>query len=177
MSKTTSLTFRLDEDNVKKLRSEADSQGISLNSFINQILKSFLEWHIYEPKVGMVPLSKPVVQELFTKMSKEQMSDIAMRVGKSEVQNAAIFMKGGKIELYSFLSWFENRMKNSSIQMSHTFDEKNRTHTYIMKHDICENWSLYFKEILQYIFNEVLGKRIEISTSYSMLTFKFKQDD
>jgi hypothetical protein len=176
-SKTTSLTFRLDEDNVKKLRSEADSQGISLNSLINQILKSFLEWHIYEPKVGMVPLSKPVVQELFTKMSKEQMSEIAMRVGKSEVQNAAIFMKGGKIDLDSFLSWFENRMRNSSIQMSHTFDEKNRTHTYIMKHDICENWSLYFKEILQYIFNEVLGKRIEISTSYSMLTFEFKQDD
>ncbi|HEY6885836.1 MAG TPA: hypothetical protein VI278_17520 [Nitrososphaeraceae archaeon] len=162
---------------MKKLRSEADGQGISLNSLINQILKSFLEWHIYEPKVGMVPLSKPVVQELFTKMSKEQMSDIAMRVGKSEVQNAAIFMKGGKIDLDSFLSWFENRMRNSSIQMSHTFDEKNRTHTYIMKHDICENWSLYFKEILQYIFNEVLGKRIEISTSYSMLTFEFKQDD
>jgi hypothetical protein len=177
VSKTTSLTFRLDEDNVKKLRSEADNQGISLNSLINQILKSFLEWHIYEPKVGMVPLSKPVVQELFRKMSKEQMMDIATRVGKSEVQNAAIFMKGGKIELYSFLSWFENRMKNSSIQMSHTFDEKNRTHTYIMKHDICENWSLYFKEILQYIFNEVLGKRVDISTSYSMLTFKFKQDD
>ena len=105
------------------------------------------------------------------------MSDIAMRVGKSEVQNAAIFMKGGKIDLDSFLSWFENRMRNSSIQMSHTFDEKNRTQTYIMKHDICENWSLYFKEILQYIFNEVLGKRIEISTSYSMLTFEFKQDD
>jgi hypothetical protein len=177
VSKTTSLTFRLDEDNVKKLRSEADNQGVSLNSLINQILKSFLEWHIYEPKVGMVPLSKPVVQELFRKMSKEQMMDIATRVGKSEVQNAAIFMKGGKIELYSFLSWFENRMKNSSIQMSHTFDEKSRTHTYIMKHDICENWSLYFKEILQYIFNEVLGKRVDISTSYSMLTFKFKQDD
>lgn len=105
------------------------------------------------------------------------MSEIATRVGKSEVQNAAIFMKGGKMDLDSFLSWFENRMKNSSIQMSHTFDEKSRTHTYIMKHDICENWSLYFKEILQYIFNEVLGKRIDISTSYSMLTFKFKQDD
>jgi hypothetical protein len=162
---------------VKRLRSEADSQGISLNSLINQILKSFLEWHIYEPKVGMVPLSKPVVQELFTKMSKEQMSEIAARVGKSEVQNAAIFMKGGRIDLDSFLSWFENRMRNSSIQMSHAFDEKSRIHTYIMKHDICENWSLYFKEILQYIFNEVLGKRIDISTSYSMLTFKFKQDD
>jgi HicB family len=175
--KNRSLTFRIDEDSVKKLRSEAENRGVSLNSLVNEFLKSFLEWHIFEPKVGMVPLAKPVVQELFTKMSKEQILDMAMRLGKSEVQNAAIFMKGGNIELDSFLSWFENRMKNSSIQMSHTFDEKSRTHTYTMKHDINENWSLYFKEILRYIFNEVLGKRIDISTSYSMLTFKFKQED
>jgi HicB family len=176
VSKNQTLTFRIDQDNVKKLRTEAGSQGISLNSLINQILKSFLEWHIFEPKVGMVPLAKPVVEELFTKMSKEQLTDIAMRVGKYELQNAAMFMKGGKMDLDSFLSWFENRMKNSSIQMSHTFNEKDRTHSYIMKHDICENWSLYFKEILLYIFNEVFGKRVDITTSYTMLTFKFKED-
>jgi len=136
-----------------------------------------LEWHIFEPKVGMVPLSKPVVQEIFTKMSKEQIIDMAMRVGKSELQNAAMFMNGGKIDLDSFLSWFENRMKNSSIQMSHVFDQKYRNHTYIMKHDICENWSLYFSEILLYIFNEVYGKRVDITTSYNMLTFRYKQED
>jgi HicB-like protein involved in pilus formation len=176
VSKNQTLTFRIDQDNVKKLRTEAGSQGISLNSLINQILKSFLEWHIFEPKVGMVPLPKPVVEEIFTKMSKEQLTDIAMRVGKHELQNAAMFMKGGKMDLDSFLSWFENRMKNSSIQMSHAFNEKDRTHTYIMKHDICENWSLYFKEILLYIFNEVFGKRVDITTSDTMLTFKFKED-
>lgn len=175
--KSNTLTFRIDRDNVKKLRSEAETQGISLNSLINQILKSFLEWHIFEPKVGLVPLSKPVVEELFTKMSKEQIIDMARHVGKSELQNAAMFMKGGKIDLDSFLSWFENRMKNSSIQMSHVFDEKDRTHIYIMKHDICENWSLYFKEILLYIFNELFGKRVDITASYNMLTFRFKQED
>ena len=102
---------------------------------------------------------------------------MAMRVGKSELQNAAMFMNGGKIDLDSFLSWFENRMKNSSIQMSHVFDQKYRNHTYIMKHDICENWSLYFSEILLYIFNEVYGKRVDITTSYNMLTFRYKQED
>jgi hypothetical protein len=176
-SKSETLTFRIDRDNVKKLRSEAETQGISLNSLINQILKSFLEWHIFEPKVGMVPLSKPVVEELFTKMSKEQIIDIATRVGKNEVENAAMFMKGGKMDLDSFLSWFETRMKNSSIQMSHVFDEKDRTYNYIIKHDICENWSLYFKEIVLYIFNELFGKRVDITTSHTMLTFKFKVDD
>jgi len=170
---TASITFRIEESNIKKLRSEAEGQGVSLNSLVNQILKSFLEWHIFEPKVGMVPIAKPIVQELFTKMSKEQIADIAMRVGKNEVRSAALFMKEGKLDLESFLSWFESRMKNSSIQINHAYDPNNRTYTYVMKHDICENWSLYFKTILEYIFNEVLGKRVYFNTSNTMLTFKF----
>jgi hypothetical protein len=172
---STSLTFRLEEENVKKLRIEAQKQGISLNSFVNQVLKGFLEWYIFEPKVGFVPILKPVVEELFTKMSKEQITQIAANTGKEEVQNAIYFMEG-KIDLESFLSWFENRMKNSSIQVSHSFDRPSRTHTYVVKHDICENWSLYLKQIIEYVFNNVFQKKVELSASYSMLMFRFKEE-
>ena len=172
---SSSLTFRLDEDTITKLRAEAQKQGISLNSFVNQVLKSFLEWHIFEPKVGFVPILKPVVKQLFSKMTKEQIIEIAANTGKEEVQNAIYFMKGN-IDLNSFLSWFENRMKNSSIQVSHTFERASRIHTYVIKHDISENWSSYLKEIIEYIFNNVLQKRVEISLSSSMLAFKFKED-
>ena len=173
--RSNSLTFRLDEDNIARLRAEAQKQGISLNSFVNQVLKSFLDWHIFETKVGFVPILKPVVKELFSKMTKEQIIEMAANTGKEEIQNAVYFMKGN-IDLDSFLSWFENRMKNSSIQVSHTFNRNSRMHTYIIKHDISENWSLYLKEIIGYIFNNVLQKRVEISQSSSMLVFKFKED-
>ena len=141
---------------------------------MNQVLKSFLEWHIYEPKVGFVPILKPVVKQLFSKMTREQIIEMAVDTGKEEVQNAIYFMKGN-IDLNSFLSWFENRMKNSSIQVSHTFERASRIHTYVVKHDISENWSFYLKEIIEYIFNNVLQKRVEISLSSSMLAFKFKK--
>jgi HicB family len=172
---SASLTFRLDEDNVKKLRIEAQKQGISLNSFVNQVLKSFLEWYIFEPKVGFVPILKPVVEQLFSKMTKEQITEIAANTGKEEVQNAVYFMKG-KIDLESFLSWLENRMKNSSIQVSHTFDRHIMHHTYVIKHDICENWSLYLRQIIDYVFNNVFQKKVELSASSSMLVFRFKEE-
>src|SRR5919204_1341047 len=172
---STSLTFRIEEDNIKKLRAEAQKQGISLNSFVNQVLKSFLEWHSFEAKVGFVPILKPVVKELFANVTKQQIIEIAANTGKAEVQNAVYFMKG-KIDLDSFLSWFENRMKNSSVQVSHSFDRYSRTHTYVVKHDICENWSLYLGQIIEYVFNNVFQKKVEISTTYSMLVFNFKED-
>jgi hypothetical protein len=81
----------------------------------------------------------------------------------------------GKLDLDSFLSWLENRMKNSSIQISHTFDRRAMTHTYVVKHDICENWSLYLRQIIDYVFNNVFQKKVELSASSSMLVFKFKE--
>lgn len=125
--------------------------------------------------MGFVPILKPVVEELFTKMTKEQIIEIAANTGNDEVQNAVYFMRG-KVDLDSFLSWFENRMKNSSIQVSHTFDRSSRIHTYVIKHDICENWSFYLKETIEYIFNNALQKKVEVSMSSSMLAFKFKED-
>jgi hypothetical protein len=82
----------------------------------------------------------------------------------------------GKIDLDSFLSWFEARMKYSSIQVSHTLDVNSRMQTYIIKHDISENWSLYLKQLIEYIFNKVLEKKVEVTTSHTTLTFKFRQD-
>jgi hypothetical protein len=157
------------------LRDEAQKQGISLNSLVNQVIKNFFEWHIFEREAGFVPILKPVVRDLYTSMSKEKILQIAANTAYEESENSIYFMKGS-MELNSFLSWFENRMKNSSIQVNHTFDKDRKMHTYVVKHDICENWSLYLKQIIEHILSRVLEKKVEVCTSYTTLTFEFKQD-
>ena len=114
---SASITFRFDSDNIENLQKEAYNRGISLTSLTNQIVKEFFEWHIFEPKIGFVPILKPVVEELFAKMSKEQISQIAANTGKEEFKNAFHFMKG-KIDLDSFLSWFETRMKTRLCRLA-----------------------------------------------------------
>jgi hypothetical protein len=172
----TTVSFRVEIDAFEKLQQEARNRGISLNSLMNHIVKNYFEWHIFEPKVGFVPILKPVVEEVFTAMSKEQIAQIAANSGKGEFENSIHYMKG-RIDLDSFLSWFEARMKNSSIEVSHIYDANSRIHTYVVKHDICLNWSLYLKQVIEYIFNQVLRKKVDVSTSYTTLTFKFKDDD
>jgi hypothetical protein len=113
------------------------------------------------------------IKEIFNKMTKEQIIEIA-NTGKVENTNALCFMKG-RMDLDCFLSWFEDRMKNSSVQMSHTFDDITRIHTYLVKHDICENWSLYIKEIVEHMFDEILERKVEVSVLNTTLTFRFKQ--
>jgi hypothetical protein len=33
---------------------------------------------------------------------------------------------------------------------NHTFDNNSMIHTYVVKHDICENWSLHIKGIIEH---------------------------
>jgi hypothetical protein len=78
-----------------------------------------------------------------------------------------------KLDMDSFLEWFEARMKNSSVQISHIVHES--IHTYTMKHDVCLNWSLCHKTILELIFDKIFKKSIVISISEGSFTITFEK--
>ena len=126
--KTVTMTFRIDESIMNKLRNESEQREVSLNTLVNQILKRFVEWGVFENKVGIIPMPKPIVVELFENMSEDEIIDMAKRVGKNVVKDIALFMKH-EINVDSFLEWFETRMKVSSLEVSH---KKNNQHSYIM---------------------------------------------
>lgn len=164
--KTVTMTFRIEESVMSRLRSESDRKEVSLNTLVNQVLKRYVEWDMYEPKVGMISIARPIVHSLFDRMPKEEVEDMARKVGKGAVHDIALFMKAS-MDLDSFLEWFETRMKNSSIEFSH--DYTNRRHTYVTKHDLGYNWSLFHKMMLELVFNEILGKRVDVSITPTTL--------
>lgn len=167
------MTFRIDDDILHKLRTESEHRETSLNTFVNHIFKRYVEWDMYEAKVGMVPISKPIIVELFGRMTKDQVVELANRIGKNVVRDTALFMQGGDISLNSFISWFEARMRASSVEINHNI--KNNIHTFIIKHDLGENWSLYHSIVLDLIFKEVLAKKVDFDYNVSMISFKFTE--
>ncbi len=54
--KTRSITFRLDSNTVDNLQREADQKEISLNVLVNQVLRRYVKWDTFEPKIGMMPV-------------------------------------------------------------------------------------------------------------------------
>lgn len=170
MKKSDTISFRVDNQVLEKLRKESENQGLSLNVLVNQILKRYTEWDIYESKVGMIPVARPILDSLFKKLSKEEAIELAKKVGSEIVKDIATFMKG-TMNLESFMSWFETRMQMSGFELNH--DVKNDKHTYIIKHDLGDNWSLYHKTVLEIIFRNVLEKPVNVETNPRMITLSF----
>lgn len=171
--KTSTITFRLDENTIKRLRNESGNRQVSTNTLVNQALKQFLDWGMYESTVGFVMINKQVFIHVFGKLSQKEIIRVATRVGKDEVKNMAMFMRG-KMDIQSFLSWFELRMINSSVQVSHIHEDEN-FHRYVMKHELGKNWSVYHKTILELIFEEVFNRKIDVQIDKIMISFEFSE--
>jgi hypothetical protein len=174
--RTSTTTFRIENDVLGKLREESVQQEISLNTFINKILKKYVEQSMFEPRFKIIPMARPVVAEIFRKMSKEEIVNLVRNVTKDTVLDMVLFSKG-KIDLNSFLSWFELRMKSAFVEINRIVDDNNKTCRYIMKHDLGGNWSYFHMVLLQLIFNDLLGMRIDIiGLSDTILIFQFEYD-
>jgi hypothetical protein len=172
IKRTTTMTFRLDSNILQKIYDKAEQDDISINSLVNHILKRYVEWDMYENKSGMVPVSKPVVKDLFGRLSKEEVIDISTKIAKNSVYDLALFMKG-KVDPDSFISWFLSRMKSCSEIAS---TNENGISTFILKHELGENWSLYHKTVIESIFNDFLHKPIHISTTGSTIVMNLENN-
>ena len=170
--KTETMSFRLDSHVLDKLRSESESEGVSLNVLANKIFTRYVDWDMFEPKVGMIPVAKPIVSALFEKLSEQETVDLAKQIGQSIVSDISTFMKGST-DIDSFVSWFVTRMKISDFEINYTI--KDSEHRYIIKHDLVYNWSLYHKTVLELIFNDVFEKKIDVTIKDRMMEVSFEK--
>src|SRR5579863_729267 len=102
--KTSTITFRLDDDTIHRLRDLSKVQEVSTNTLVNQALKRFIDWDVYLPRSGFVILSKPVLKKLFDGLDEKSVVEIASTIGKEGIEDIVLFMRG-KVELTSFISW------------------------------------------------------------------------
>lgn len=171
-NKTTTFTCRIEQGVLQLLEKESEDRGISLNTLMNIVLRNYVEWDFYEPKVGMIPMAKPVVSSLFDMMSEEEISELATNFGKNMIKDITLFMKM-KLDYDTFLIWLETRMKRSFIEFNHTKEKE--VFIYVLKHDLGYNWSLYHKKLLEIIFYEFFRKPIKIEITNSILKFTFSK--
>jgi len=173
--KTRSVTFRLDSTVIDELQSEADNREISLNVLVNQILKRYSEWDRFENKIGMMPVPKVILSSLIDKaISVAKSSGIkdidryrddiikqAAQLAFGLMKDSVLFMKR-QYNLWVVLAVLEEYMKVSGIKADHKI-EGSRKHVFLIQHELGDNWSLFTKELLSLIFQNLANVRAEIS--------------
>ena len=179
--KSQSIIFRLDSHTIDELQREADQNQISLNVLVNQALKRYSDWDRYENRIGMMPVPKAMLTSLIDKavdMAKkngikeedigpfrDQMIKQVAEVAFNILKDAVLFMKK-QYTLWVVLAVLQEYMKVSGINSDHRIG--GRKHVFVIKHELGENWSLFTKELLKLIFENLAETRAEINITANM---------
>jgi hypothetical protein len=175
IEKTRSVTFRLNSSILEGLQREADQKEISLNVLINQILKRYSDWDRYENKIGMMPVPKMMLKTLIDKAIitannggikdvqpyRDEIVRDAAKIAFGLMKESVLFMKKN-YNLWTVLAVLEEYMKVSGINSDLRIDGGGR-HVFIIKHEMGEHWSLFAKELLGLIFENLAKVKAEIS--------------
>ena len=175
--KTRSVTFRLDSSVIDELQTEADNKEISLNVLVNQVLKRYSEWDRFENKIGMMPVPKVILSSLIDKAIsiaktsgikdvdhyRDEIIKQAAHLAFGLMKDSVLFMKR-QDNLWVVLSVLEEYMKVSGIKADHKI-EGSRKHVFIIQHELGENWSLFTKELLALIFQNLANVKADINTT------------
>jgi hypothetical protein len=185
-TRTRSITFRLDPNTVDNLQREADQKEISLNVLVNQVLRRYVKWDTFEPKIGMMPVPKIILSTCFNKAilaanesgmnqdeiesHRDEMIKSAAEISFSLIKDSALLMKR-TYNLWTVLEILQEYMKVSDMKSDHRIEAGNN-HVFVIQHELGENWSLFTKVLLNLIFESLASVRPDVNTTPNTIIAK-----
>jgi len=150
--KTRSITYRLPENLVEELETEAMQKKISQNILVKQILEKYIEWYRFSEKIGMIPVPKGILQTLGEDMDGKDIDEI-INVIFPMIKDTVMFMKGG-YDLKRCIETLEEYMRASGMKSDHRIEGE--LHHFIIQHDLGLKWSVFTEQLLTQVFRSFL---------------------
>ena len=97
---------------------------------------------------------------------RDQIIKQAAEVAFATMKDAVLFMKR-QYNLWTVLSVLQEYMKVSGINSDHRI-EGGRKHVFVIQHELGENWSLFTKELLKLIFENLAKVKAEVNVTPNM---------
>lgn len=166
--KTRSISFRLPEELIEEIQTEARNNDVSPNVLVHRILERYTRWDSSAAKAGYIPVTKGLVFELLSRISEKEIVEIANLVEKKEFTDIALLLRN-KFDIESVLDIIEMRAKVSGFPYRYTV--KGTIHSFVIQHDINEKWSLYLASRYKSAFEELGLTSVKFKTTVNTVLF------
>jgi len=168
---TEHASFRITTSALDNLRKISKEQKVSLNTYVNQIFDSHLNWDLYAPEVGWVVMLKSALKELIKNVDSETISLVAKNAAETGGKEIALSMRG-KYGIDEWISILKDRAKSSGFSIKEYDNEDNVR--LVMHHGLGENWSIFFETYYYSIFYD-LGSDVKSEHTENSILLEIKR--
>ena len=161
-SRTVPKSFRIDENALRALETDAASLNVSANTLVNQILKQYAEFDRFARKISTVKLSSAPFRGLLSATDVDQLIEVAKTAGSS-IPQAFVTAKKGKVDLESLIDHVRVLANYAQLfEFSETIDTHGHVITLI--HDYGLNWSIFLVHYLTAMMTLIgISPKLEMS--------------
>jgi len=169
---TEHASFRIDKATLESLKNISREEQLSLNTYVNRVFDSHLNWEHSAPEVGWIVMLKSVSKEIIKNLDNETIIQIARNAAESGSKEIALSMRG-KYGIAEWVSILKNRAKSSGFSIKEYIEKD--TIKIVMHHDMGEKWSLFFDTYYNTVFFD-MGANIksEHTENSTLLEIKLK---
>jgi len=159
--RTVTRSFRISELSLKALQEEAQTQNISVNTLVNQIILSYTNFDKYAKKFNFIRLSSLALRYILEAIPDEAVIRASYNAGK-EVSEPFILAKHGTLNLETVLEYLRSLSIYANLFEYNEVD-KDEKKVITLMHTLGGKGSLFIAHFIQPIF-----ERIGINAYFSL---------
>jgi len=169
-TETEHASFRINKKTLESLKTISREDHLSLNTYVNRIFDSHLDWNLLAPEIGWVVMLKSTMKEIIKNLDSETIVQIAKNSAEGGAKEIALSMRG-KYGVDEWISILKNRAKSSDFTLKE-YKEKDLVKL-VLYHDMGERWSLFFETYYNTVFFE-LGANVQSEYTENSIILEIK---
>ena len=169
--KTSSISFRINEEYEKVLRDIAEENKTSLNTLVNQIFGNYVEFELYAKKFGTLRMSTDTFRRILDGMNEKSIVEIATRCGSQEVKEFILF-KWKELTSDSVSEFIKMYFEHCGYGMC-DMQTNDSTSEVSIHHDFGKKGSIFLKAFLEAIVQSSLERDSDVTITDNSVTLKF----
>ena len=168
--KKVTKCFRFASGIIDELESEAKRKAISLNSLMNILATSYLEWGRFMEHYGGLSFSQASFSPFIKAIDDVSFFEKTGSEAGSKTPRRLLMALGLSPSRENVLRLVDVICKYS---MSYRFDHKviDKKHHFLITHELGEKWSAWFASYLRSMFKDLLGIEIRIEQDDDSISF------
>jgi len=168
---TDTVSFRIESDLRANLEEEAKKNRTSLNTLVSQILSRYADWWRYAGRLGLIPVSKDLLRDVFTSLDKPELEELGRRVAETSGREHVLYLYQ-EVSLGTILQ-FLDLWSSHFDAYEHRYDGE--MHYYTVHHDVNLNFSIFIKEFVTTMIRETVPRTVKFETvGPNSVTFSFE---
>jgi len=168
---TDTVSFRIDSNLRASLEEEAKKNRTSLNTLVSQILFRYEDWGRYAGRLGLIPVSKDLLRDVFKSLDKPELEDLGRRFAETSGREHVLYLFQ-QLSLGTVIQ-FLDLWSSHFDAYEHRYDRK--MHFYTIHHDVNLNFSTFVKEFVSTMIMGTVPRTVRFETvAPNSVTFSFE---